>query len=361
RCPYCGNENDIPLGEDDAYLKANDFLAALAAENEAQAEATVAPEAEAVHCGNCGADTTVSPDRTADRCPYCASPLSKQNGYAFKLNVQAVLPFAITAEQALAIYRKWLASRWFAPNDFTRRATRGEAMNGIYMPYWTYDAATRTWYTGQRGDAYFTTRMVRVNRNGRFVNEPQQVRQIRWRPASGEVTVDFDDVLVPASQSLPSHLQHGLEPWQLRNLKPFRQEFLSGFITETYQIPLRDGFEHAKGRMEPEIDAAIRRDIGGDEQRITSKRSEYSGIAFKHILLPVWLSAYRYSGTTYRFMINAQTGEVSGDRPWSIWKIAAAVVAGLALLAAVWYAMGDGNGAFPVFYDGISGTGISLP
>ena len=33
-------------------------------------------------------------------------------------------------------------------------------MQGIYVPYWTYDAETRTDYTGQRGTVYYETRPV---------------------------------------------------------------------------------------------------------------------------------------------------------------------------------------------------------
>ncbi len=338
KCPYCGTENDIPLdAEDTGYLKENDFLAALAEEDKAQQDATDAPAVKAVHCNHCGAETTITPDVTADNCPYCGSPLSMQNLFSFKLNVQAVLPFVINADQAIAIYRNWLRTRWFAPNDFTRRATRGEAMKGMYMPYWTYDANTHTWYVGQRGDAYYTTQMVPVTINGKTQMRAQQVRRIRWSRASGNVRVAFDDVLVPASNSLPGYLQDGLQPWILKNLQPFRQEFLSGFTTETYQVPLKEGFEFAKTRMEPTIDSAIRRDIGGDEQRIDDKRSEYSNITFKHILLPAWISAYAYNNETYRFMINAQTGEASGDRPYSPWKIAAAIIAGVAVAGLLFY------------------------
>ena len=340
KCPYCATENDIPLNaEDTGYLKEQDFLAALEEENKNQERQTEAPASEAVRCGNCGAETTISPDRTSDKCPYCGSPLAMQNKYSFKLNVQAVLPFVINADKALTLYQDWLASRWFAPNDFKRRATREEAMNGIYMPYWTYDSQTQTWYTGQRGDAYYTTEMVPVTSNGKTTMESRQVRHIRWTSASGTVRLFFDDVLVPASKSRPGHLQDGLEPWRLENLQPFRQEFLSGFVTETYQIKLKEGFDDAKRRMEPSIDSAICQDIGGDEQRINSKRTEHSKVTFKHILLPVWLSAYAYGGTTYRFTINAQTGEATGDRPWSVWKIAAAVIAGLAAVGTLIYYM----------------------
>ena len=340
KCAHCGAENEIALDDDDlAYLEEHDFLEMMESENLAQEEAADTAQAEAIQCTNCGATTTVTKERTADVCPYCASPLVIQNSFPCKLNVQAVLPFAVNSEQAQGSYRKWLQSRWFAPNDFSRRATREETLKGIYMPFWTYDAKTRTQYRGQRGDAYYVTSMVMVNRGGKMVSEQRQERRVNWTHVSGTVRVGFDDVLVPASRSLPVELQDNLQPWQLKNIKPFRQEFLSGFVTETYQVSLKDGFEDAKQRMEPVIRRAIVRDIGGDEQRIHATESQYSNVTFKHILLPLWMSAYRYNGQTYRFMVNAQTGQVAGTRPWSAWKIAGAIVAGLAVVAGIAYFM----------------------
>jgi hypothetical protein len=128
-------------------------------------------------------------------------------------------------------------------------------------------------------------------------------------------------------------LTEKLEPWDLKTATPYKDDFLAGFTAECYQTDLKQGFGEAQVRMAPEIDAAIRADIGGDEQRISSRRPRYSRITFKHILLPVWVSAYRFNGKLFQFLINARTGEVQGQRPWSAIKIAAAVLAGVAVIA----------------------------
>lgn len=353
KCPYCGTENDIPVDAGDGeHLRENDLLQALEEEEKRRGDDSELPVMSAIRCDNCGADTTMSADRTSERCPYCGSPLSIQNRHVFKLNVQALLPFVVDADKALSVYREWIASRWFAPGDFKRRATREEAMNGIYMPYWTYDADTVTEYAGRRGDAYYTTETHQVTVNGKPEMRTRQVRHIRWTPVSGTVSRFFDDVLVPASQSLPRELQDKLEPWELKNLLPFRQEFLSGFVTESYRVGLRDGFADAKRLMDGQIYRDVCRDIGGDEQDVRSRQTSYGKTTYKHILLPLWLSAYAYGGRTYRFMINAQTGEAAGDRPWSIFKIALAVAAGLAVAGLAWWLMGDGSG----FQDMLNGA-----
>jgi hypothetical protein len=87
------------------------------------------------------------------------------------------------------------------------------------------------------------------------------------------------------------------------------------------------------------MDVTIRRtiaaDIGGDHQRIDSASTQYHGVTFKHILLPVWLSAYRYADTTYHFFVNARTGEVRGERPYSPWKIFFAILLALVIAAVI--------------------------
>ena len=52
----------------------------------------------------------------------------------------------------------------------------------------------------------------------------------------------------------------------------------------------------------------------------------YSAITFKHLLLPVWISAYRFQDKIYQVLVNARTGEVQGARPYSPWKIVGLVV-----------------------------------
>jgi len=47
---------------------------------------------------------------------------------------------------------------------------------------------------------------------------------------------------------------------------------------------------------------------------------------FKHLLLPVWLGAYKYNAKLYQIAVNARTGEVSGERPYSAVKISMLVI-----------------------------------
>jgi hypothetical protein len=112
--------------------------------------------------------------------------------------------------------------------------------------------------------------------------------------------------------------------------------------------------------MQPVIREDIRRDIGGDQQRIGGADTRYGNITFKHILLPFWIAGFRFRGKTYQFIVNGRTGEVQGDRPYSMVKITLAVLAGLLVAAtlAYFYAQGQQGSGYNGSFDSIQVPGI---
>jgi len=322
-CPYCGHRTAIPASTDG--IEERDFGAALAGlGQDAELE-----DVQSVSCGSCAASVEPPVSAEAFPCPYCGSSIVTTAVSQRLIKPRAVLPFKIARDRATDLFRAWIKKLWFAPDALRKLARLEDRLQGLYAPYWTYDADTVSRYTGQRGDNYTVTRTRTVTRNGKRVTERYQATEIRWRPASGTVARDFDDMLVVGSKSLPRDLAEELEPWDLGNLVSYADEYLSGFIAERYQIDLREGWTRAAERMEEVIRGDVRRDIGGDHQRIHSLDTQHSDLTYKHVLLPLWICSYRYKSKVYRFLVNARTGEVQGQRPWSWVKITlAALVAG---------------------------------
>jgi len=326
-CPYCGREEIIPQSPDqvqersyDEYFNANRTkLAALSS------------TAVEVACSDCGANITFEPPDVAGDCPFCAAHIVAQPKLADPtLAPEGVLPFSVGRKEARVQVKQWIASRWFAPNALKQLAQQ-EKLEGIYLPFWTYDCHTASTYRGERGTHYYVTETYTdTDDQGRSVTKTRQVQRTRWHPASGMVRRFFDDVLVAATTLIASNRLDALGPWKDASaLQPYNPSFLAGFKAQRYQIPLKEGFEIAKGKMESTIYSDVRRDIGGDEQRVHHVATTYSAITFKHILMPIWMSSYRYHNKQYQVTINGCTGEVQGDRPYSVCKIALAVLAGL--------------------------------
>jgi ribosomal protein S27E len=331
-CEFCGALNEIEKStEKIEEIGFDSFINDKLATEEKQSVVTV-------KCTECGASTSLKPNVTSDMCPFCGTSLVVSSGSTSTiLKPKSLLPFVITQKQGFDLFRGWIKKLWFAPGALKKYVNSTDKFNGMYIPYWTYDSNTASSYTGARGTYYYVTEHYTTTENGRTVSKTRQVRKIRWTSVSGNVTDNFDDVLILASKSLPLKYTERLEPWDLKNLIPYDDKFLSGFRTESYQIDVKTGFDLAKVKMDEVIRATVKKNIGGDEQRIYSVTTNYSDTTFKHVLLPLWISSYRYKNKVYRFLVNARTGEVQGERPWSVGKIILFSLACLVVVAGVVY------------------------
>ncbi len=335
KCDHCGNTEPIAQRDATPAIVEIDFAAAVSQRlPQAQME-----ETRVSACPNCGAQVDLGPDTHATECPFCATPVVAGTGIHRHIKPAALLPFALDEPAAREAMNEWLGSLWFAPNGLTAYARRGRRMQGIYVPYWTFDADTRSAYRGERGTVYYVTQTV--VRNGK--RQQIQVPRVRWRPVAGRVRRFFDDVLVLASTSLPKRFTDALEPWDLSGLAPYTPDYIAGFRAEGYNVGLEDGFVEARQRMDAAIARDVRFDIGGDRQRIHTVETDVSDVTFKHVLLPIWLAAYKYRGATYRFVVNGQSGRVQGERPWSTLKIALAVIVGLIAAGVVAFVASQGG------------------
>lgn len=333
-CDHCGNSDEIDeTGPWSGSIRELDFKRAI----DNQLPDQDIEETRVAHCPNCAAQVEFDAVTHSKECPFCATPVVTDTGRHRHIKPRGVLPFMLDERAAHEAMSEWLGKLWFAPNGLQDYARKGRKMDGIYVPYWTFDADTKSTYAGQRGTEYTVTRTV--TRDGKT----QTVRdtKVRWTPVRGRVARFFDDVLVLASKSLPKRFTDALEPWDLAALEPYRPQFLAGFRAEGYAIELEEGFVEARAHMDRVILRDVKFDIGGDRQRVQHVDTTLSDVTFKHILLPVWLAAYKYRGKTYRFVVNGRSGRVRGERPWSTWKIALAVLAGAIVAAGIGYLLNE--------------------
>ncbi len=292
-----------------------------------------------VRCESCGGNVEFYGTLTSTSCPYCDVPIQLERAHQSdpeRIPVDAMLPFLVDRQRAGVQLGQWLESRWFAPGDFREGAQQGH-FNGVYLSYFTFDSLTFTIWSGHRGDHYYVT----VGSG----NTQRRERRTSWRPVSGRFQRFFDDVLILANSGLQRSYLEALEPWPLSQVVPFNQQFLAGLLSRTYDIELDECFAAARAKIEAALQADVKGRIGGDEQRIADMNSQYDAITFKHLLLPVWLMAYRYKGKSYQVFINACTGQVSGERPWSLPKIVLTILIVILIIAGLFmYSNRSANG-----------------
>lgn len=319
KCHYCESSQEVL--PKDTEIKEYDFETA-----EDSAPTNWGNETKVLHCKNCGSQIVLAAVDSASSCSFCGSSYIVKNEESPGIAPESLIPFKISQKKAVEMFSKWIKKRFFAPKALKTKH-KSEKINGVYVPCWTYDADTHSNYTAEVGTYYYVTETYTENGE----SKTRQVRKTRWSFTSGNYSKFYDDVLVNASKQTEGGLMAALEPFHLNELTGYDPKFLSGFAAERYSVGLKEGFQKAKGIIDGYIHSSVRGQIYGDEVRNLHIGTSYFNIKFKHILLPVWISAYTYKNKVYRYMVNGQTGEVQGHAPVSPIKIALLITSILAV------------------------------
>ncbi|WP_442602335.1 hypothetical protein [Paenibacillus sp. KN14-4R] len=324
KCVYCGLE--VPV-ENTNQAPVEHELDFDAIDRDASRDWGTAQQT--IHCENCGGEVLIPPHQTATSCPFCDSPKVLPQGTPDSIRPESIIPFHISKEKAIASFLQWKKKKWFMPNYFKKEHTVSK-LTGIYVPFWTFDSSTYSTYSAEVGVYHYRTETRTRTVDGKTETYTEQVRYTVWHHTSGNYDRWFDDVLIPASTQHEAGLLKKFKDFQLKQLIPYRPEYLSGFIAERYSVPLRSGWSSAQDQMSNDLNSDIRRKIGGDEIQNLNISTSFSDSTYKHILLPLWSAVYSYKGKVYRYLVNGETGHVSGHVPRSPIKIACFTLACLA-------------------------------
>lgn len=316
KCRYCQGQQAVVLEAPPSSIREIPIEEGLQ-----RAPRGLAAEVLAIVCGECGATVNVGQREMTAECTFCRShKVLPQPADPNLIRPESLVPFAIDRAQAGQRFSTWLKQLWFRPNDL-RKLARVEEMGGVYIPFWTFDADVFSKWTADAGYYYYETEHYTVTVNGRRESRTRQVRRTRWVPAWGRRSDHYDDALVCASKGLPRELVSGVSSFDTGQLLPYSPQFLAGWRAESYAVDLMLAWQQAQSMILAEQERRCAGDVPGDTHRFLSVDSEMSNVTFKHVLLPIWIAAYRYQGKVYRFLVNGQTGEISGKAPWSFWKI----------------------------------------
>lgn len=328
KCPHC--ETVISIQKDNSQIVEHS-LTRHAMQSIRAAEKTT----HTMECRGCGARIEVEATSTAVECPYCGSNYVLAGKQEDAIIPDGVLPFQVDKKRAGDLFRRWMKGRWLAPGEL-KNLYQKDRLQGIYVPYWTFDAKVNARYTAMGG------RHRTVTRKGADGKTESQI-VTDWYPTSGDIRHFFDDVLVPASNKLNSKLLRRVGSYGTKQVVSYSPEYLSGYGAECFTVNLDIAHGEAIHTMEQELESMARTDVlrRYDEVTNISVRATYEDETYKHVLLPVYSTAYTYKGKQYHVLINGQSGRVDGDYPKSPAKLAGIVVAILILIALVfWFSEG---------------------
>ncbi len=325
KCPYCDYEEEIKT-EASTPKKAEE-LDFYAAEHTANKDWGV--ETKTVLCKACGAESIYDALQTSAVCPFCGSNQVMDANVQDTIAPGGVVPFCISDKEASQLFHKWIKKRWFCPK-LAKDSAKPKRFKGIYLPYWTFDANTVSSYKGEYGIDH--TKRDRDG-NTRVVTD--------WHRTSGTHREFFNDELVLASTNHDISILRKLEPFDTEHNKTYEPEYIAGFVAERYSLGLKDAWNKAMGSIKEKLKHHIAEDMKqehrADRVRSLSVSTEYRDITYKYLLLPIWISNFKYNDQVYQFMVNGQTGKVAGKTPISIPKVIITVIGVIALIALLYY------------------------
>ncbi|WP_294152663.1 hypothetical protein [uncultured Clostridium sp.] len=324
-CPYCGYKEEI---EENQYTQKKaeelDFNEARHTEN-----CDWGVETKTVVCKSCGAETVYDDFQISGICPYCGSNQVIEAEGVDTIAPGGVCKFEVTEKEALSNFKSWIAKRIFCPRKAKENAKPG-GIKGIYLPYWTFDADTQSRYTGKYG------------KDNHYTDEEGKDRvKTEWYRTSGYYEESINDELVIATTKHDKSILKGLEPFDTENNVAYKPEYVAGFGAERYSVGLKEAFNKAKefirNHLTNKINEKIKVDNNADRSQIIDIDTIFSNVTYKYLLLPVWISSFKYNEKVYQFMINGQTGRVSGKTPISPIRVAIAVILALIVIGLIIY------------------------
>ncbi|MBN1876687.1 MAG: hypothetical protein JXA33_20850 [Anaerolineae bacterium] len=297
-CTYCGNKQTLmKVMQSGGMVQEHDFSVALATAKGHSRPTGVHP----FRCQGCQATYLLAPGVLSLTCPYCGSAHALELPAQQLIMPEAVLPFAVDADAARQAYRAWLLKK-----HEKDKSIRSTDVHGVYLPVWTFDIG---------GDLSWVCTIV-VRRN----------RQTTTYQKTGDYAVDYDDILVPASHTLPVELVKEVDEFDLSALQPYNPGYLADWPSEVYEIAVSDASIAARQQAQKQTERKvyIRVDaVKGYNESVRDVQINTGNMlvyAYKLILLPFWIAHYRDEETVYHVVINGQTGHVRGQEKQGVFK-----------------------------------------
>lgn len=303
KCEYCGSR--FTEQQLEALFGSQDLKDQEAEKPAEQEEARSEDGTVLYNCPSCGAEIVTEESTAATFCYYCHNPVILSGRLGGEFRPDYVVPFAIDRKRALEIFNGWIAQKKFVPKSFYSK-DQIDKFSGVYFPYLLYschvtgriDGEGRKVQRSQAGDfENITTSVYRVHRDG---------------------NLPVEHLAKNALKKANRILVEGVQPFDTKELKPFKASYLSGFMAEKRDV---DKAEIA-GSVEQEVKDYARNQLRAslaayEDLRITDDTLEVTDEDWKYALMPVWTMTYKEAGTgkLYYFSMNGQSGKVIGELP----------------------------------------------
>ena len=306
KCDHCGQLESVDGGDDNVMRR--EITDSVLKEHEQWNESVV------LRCEFCAARVDVDRHEIMKTCPFCGRHNIIRTEELPGIKPDSLIPYKVTKESALDLFKKWIRSKILAPGECRKRAT-AENINSVFSPTWSFAAKTKNRYSGTLGEDYTVTY---TDSQGNTRTETRT----RWYRVSGNISADYSDIFIPSGKLIPKETAQKLEPYPTGTMTGYKQEYLAGRAAEHYSRDMKTCFGEFGRYIYLDLCQKIRRKYNADHVGRMDIDTTYSSKHFNYVLLPNYIANFAYKERTYNFYVNGATGKVVGKYPKSPFKIA---------------------------------------
>ncbi len=288
-------------------------------------------------CNSCGGEIIGSPDMVSARCPWCNNNFVATGQLTSTRVPDRMIPFAMTKEQALEAFKANMKGLKLIPREFKQVSV--DDIQGVYVPYWLYDATVA-------GEGNFSCENLRTWTDSEYEYTQHQEYQV-YRSAN----VAFLDVPVAGTTKVTDKLTESIEPFDYTKSVAFSPAYLTGFMTNKYDVEAQDANPRALERMKDSTEEVLRNSISGYDTVSTINTSIQPAFGeLEYVFLPMWLMNVDFQGKNYNYAMNGQTGKFVGTFPVSERKYWGGLI-GIAIPIAIFFGAIFIPFLMPLFFD----------
>ncbi len=301
-CEYCGTRSEIitpeKLAEEDTEELTGFDLDSLTE----QATMADSQELPIYNCSSCAAELIAPPAQFALTCPYCGNNIVLTEKASGNLRPDAVIPFKITPKVLPTAVKRFYKGKVLLLGRFFSENTMGK-VTGVYVPFWVFSGSIS-------GTLRFTVETSSSTRKGYYIHTTTKHYALER-----EVSMAFENVPVDASGRIDDKLMDSLEPFDLREARPYDIKYLAGYTAERFDEKKSAVTGRAQNRMFATADNAVRKKITGYSNVKRTGGNLNADFTARYILFPAYLFSVSFDGQKYEFAVNGQTGKVCGNLP----------------------------------------------
>ena len=303
-CEYCDNtfELDTVKAYNDSETPAEDAFQWDTAQTEKWSEDDQ-QSMRAFQCPSCGGEIVTDETTAATFCPFCDNPTIMPSRLSGGFRPDAVIPFQKTKEDAKAAFLNLCKGKKLLPKGFTSQQ-RLEKITGMYVPFWLYDCSAEY-------DGSFKATRVRRWSDSHYNYTKTDHYLLRRRADASFIGIPMD-----ASSKMENDFMESIEPFDYGQMTDYDSAYLTGYFADKYDVEAQSGEPRIRQRVEQSMGDAIQETVLGYTTAVpTNRQVQVSHSQAKYVLLPVWMLNTNYRGKIYTFLMNGQTGKITGTLP----------------------------------------------